>query len=870
MAPTSADTRDAAALVDLIRERLAFKAMPASALAGAAMAGPGPQPTGQPRKRQKCALLPWFFLQRDWGWLVSAELSVAAKISLVAHRMWPLGIVRPSEGFRKQGVAIVICRDTALANVIGSERRRLALRLKDAVRGAAKPRTHGRALACPRVPEMPSIPVRAFACDADQPVPPPQSVLEIYDSVLRGVCIRAASGHVAGDSAGCSSHSQVGLGAQARSVRSVAQQAFGAQMQLMAAQFPIDVSRGVAIPLRAAAAGASGRVDEQPLSRPRALADGAVESHGSLAAATGTATPATAASGSAAGALAELEAHVAVAASGAAAASKAKVEEKAQEKASGEVMGKAAGTMVAPTRGKPAAESGNAPGGDLMLLHLRGDALARVARPASSGAANATEGASASASTVRASSSGAQWRGLGGVVDCVSHPGKERKIDVARAAVGYAFSASDIDQAPQTVEDAAKWIAAASVAEARAGGVAAAGFVVGFVPAAGPPVAPVVLPLPLDLASAAALWAANFASRGDHPNAVAYSVAIDALSQGGQWMAAVALFARMRASGLAPDLVAYSAVISACHGGNQWKFACALLEAMRKDAVLPNVVSYSAAISTCKSAHEWAWALALLQEMQLHGVRPNDVALATAAHACQNAGQHALAEQLFRKMSGPLLSEAPAAAAREPPAAAPAAPRTPPAAPGPPSAASVSRPPGPPGPPPEGAAPAPPGPPPAAAAAPRPPGLPPAAAAPGPSAARAQEVAPTPPSPAALPAPAGPPVAEAAAIGDSSTASGPLSYRRLENGNALMDLHGLPVEVAKIAVQVALEDLLLSSFSGEEIGDLIIITGVGKHSPGGVAMVRPAVIEFLRDSLCISGRTRRATARAGCACQRRS
>jgi len=83
-----------------------------------------------------------------------------------------------------------------------------------------------------------------------------------------------------------------------------------------------------------------------------------------------------------------------------------------------------------------------------------------------------------------------------------------------------------------------------------------------------------------------------------------------------------------------------------------------------------------------------------------------------------------------------------------------------------------------------------------------------------------------------------------------------LSYRMLPTGEAIMDLHGLPAEVAKIAVQVALEDLLLGGGPGakrtnapKKLGDLIIITGIGKHSRGGVAVVRPAVIEFLRDQL---------------------
>merc|ERR1711920_51673 len=94
---------------------------------------------------------------------------------------------------------------------------------------------------------------------------------------------------------------------------------------------------------------------------------------------------------------------------------------------------------------------------------------------------------------------------------------------------------------------------------------------------------------------------------------------------------------------------------------------------------------------------------------------------------------------------------------------------------------------------------------------------------------------------------------------DEDDAEEPMSYETLPSGDAKIDLHGLPVEVAKIAVQVALEDLLLGAggprgkaLSQKPLGDLIIVTGVGRHSPGGIAMVRPAIIEFLRDQLRIA------------------
>mmetsp|Transcript_8041 Transcript_8041/g.17982 ORF Transcript_8041/g.17982 Transcript_8041/m.17982 type:complete len:312 (+) Transcript_8041:92-1027(+) len=80
------------------------------------------------------------------------------------------------------------------------------------------------------------------------------------------------------------------------------------------------------------------------------------------------------------------------------------------------------------------------------------------------------------------------------------------------------------------------------------------------------------------------------------------------------------------------------------------------------------------------------------------------------------------------------------------------------------------------------------------------------------------------------------------------------SYRLLSNGDAIIDLHGFPAEIAKIAVQVALEDYVLSPVplhGPGSSGDLIIVTGRGKHSIGGEAILRPVIFSFLKDDLLL-------------------
>eukprot|EP00913_Durusdinium_trenchii_P029553 g27703.t1 len=72
--------------------------------------------------------------------------------------------------------------------------------------------------------------------------------------------------------------------------------------------------------------------------------------------------------------------------------------------------------------------------------------------------------------------------------------------------------------------------------------------------------------------------------------------------------------------------------------------------------------------------------------------------------------------------------------------------------------------------------------------------------------------------------------------------------------DVLIDLHGLPVEVSKIAVQVAIEDLVLGPPgvpAADQLGALIIVTGVGNNSPGNVPLIRPAVTSFLREELSL-------------------
>ena len=70
----------------------------------------------------------------------------------------------------------------------------------------------------------------------------------------------------------------------------------------------------------------------------------------------------------------------------------------------------------------------------------------------------------------------------------------------------------------------------------------------------------------------------------------------------------------------------------------------------------------------------------------------------------------------------------------------------------------------------------------------------------------------------------------------------------------MIDLHNMSVAVAKTAVAVELEDIRTGLCDpGGSCGvllytpdsDLVIITGVGKNSEDGIALLRPAILDML-------------------------
>ncbi|CAE8718293.1 unnamed protein product [Polarella glacialis] len=75
-------------------------------------------------------------------------------------------------------------------------------------------------------------------------------------------------------------------------------------------------------------------------------------------------------------------------------------------------------------------------------------------------------------------------------------------------------------------------------------------------------------------------------------------------------------------------------------------------------------------------------------------------------------------------------------------------------------------------------------------------------------------------------------------------------------GPRIIDLHNRPVDVAKLAVLMALREDPQRTLreAGASRKPLTIITGWGRHSAGNDPLIRPAMMEYLKDELNLEPR----------------
>jgi len=122
------------------------------------------------------------------------------------------------------------------------------------------------------------------------------------------------------------------------------------------------------------------------------------------------------------------------------------------------------------------------------------------------------------------------------------------------------------------------------------------------------------------------------------PDVVSYTSTIGALATAGNWEMAVSLLLEMGSMGVLPNEMTFLAAIRACSEGQQWEWALNLFEQMKNKGLAPNLYIYSAVIKACAKAEQWEWVIALWQDLQAQRVKPDILLYKTVISACRQGG----------------------------------------------------------------------------------------------------------------------------------------------------------------------------------------------------------------------------------------
>jgi len=113
------------------------------------------------------------------------------------------------------------------------------------------------------------------------------------------------------------------------------------------------------------------------------------------------------------------------------------------------------------------------------------------------------------------------------------------------------------------------------------------------------------------------------------PDAAAYSLVLAACERAGLWQQALHHLESMRAAGLRPDEQAFASAVGACASGGQWQWAVHVVTDMQEQGLVPTEATFGAAIAVCTERGQVEWADALAVKMYRAG----------AAEALVGAGQ---------------------------------------------------------------------------------------------------------------------------------------------------------------------------------------------------------------------------------------
>eukprot|EP00927_Polykrikos_kofoidii_P043937 TRINITY_DN38040_c0_g1_i1.p1 TRINITY_DN38040_c0_g1~~TRINITY_DN38040_c0_g1_i1.p1 ORF type:complete len:1046 (-),score=165.21 TRINITY_DN38040_c0_g1_i1:8-3145(-) len=118
-----------------------------------------------------------------------------------------------------------------------------------------------------------------------------------------------------------------------------------------------------------------------------------------------------------------------------------------------------------------------------------------------------------------------------------------------------------------------------------------------------------------------------------------YNLAIDACSHVSQWQLATELFDKLPTLRLRPSQGTYAILIRAYEHPKLWPRALTVLAEMRSERVRVGIGAYSTAIEACASGTAWQQAVGLLREAQGTWLSADHVAFLSAINACENAGR---------------------------------------------------------------------------------------------------------------------------------------------------------------------------------------------------------------------------------------
>ncbi|CAE7901635.1 MRL1 [Symbiodinium microadriaticum] len=144
----------------------------------------------------------------------------------------------------------------------------------------------------------------------------------------------------------------------------------------------------------------------------------------------------------------------------------------------------------------------------------------------------------------------------------------------------------------------------------------------------------------------------SLADRRLQPTRISYSSALTACERSGRWRQAMGLWHGMKSAGVTPDAIAVGASISAMEKGRQWAAALWLLSEEERSSRCFDTVAFNAGIAACAKSREWIKALDILQTLTspMAPVRPDTASFDAGMDACAD-GHWLQALELLRGMA---------------------------------------------------------------------------------------------------------------------------------------------------------------------------------------------------------------------------